>query len=242
MILTRSGAGRQFIGRLDSGADLVESLEEVCRQHGIVTCEFRGSGYFESARLYRYDPSKRALTLPDAAVAGPLTVTAAHGTASQKGKDTEVHIYGTLVDGRGNTYGGRIAAARVLTFEFTISSYDDIVLIRSADKNTGLDQWLQVRAPGESTPLHAEANAQPDEAANADEAHELDEVITNPGDILEHPRFGRCVVVHQPDEDRVTVRLENQRTVDLHLGLVRLSIVRRDGDATVYRARILRKP
>ena len=242
MIVTRTEESRRFIGRLDEGADLITSLADVCRQHRITCGEIRGSGYVRNARPFNYDAAARKLTVPEEPMKGPFTVAGANGTASQQDDDTTVHLYGTLVGPDGALVSGRLASAEVIVFEFVISAFDDIVLIRSQDKQNGLDQWLQLKAANDASlpdgPDSAEALR---EDLDENALNELDDVAANPGDILEHPRFGRCIIVHQADEDRLSVRLENQRVVDLHLGLVRLSIARREGDATVYRARILKK-
>lgn len=242
MILTRTDLGRHFVGRLDAGSELVSTLEDACRQHRIACGEVRGSGYLRKARIVRYDAITRETSVPEAHIQGPLTIAAAQGTASQHAGDTVVHLHAVLVDGAGRTWAGRLADAEVIAFEFVATSFDDIVLIRNEDRATGLPQWLQLRAPDDP---HGHHGAPPetlvDDAQDETGAEEPEEVSTSPGDILEHPRFGRCVVVNQPDFERVTVRLENQRTVDLHLGLVRLTAVRKEGPATVYKARILRK-
>lgn len=243
MILTQSEVRRRFVGRLDTGNELVSTLSDACRQHHVACAEIHGSGYLRKARLVHYDATTMETSVPESFIQGPLTIAAAHGTASQRDGDTVVHLHAVLVDGGGRTWAGLLADAEVIAFEFTISSFDDIILIRDVDRATGLAQWLQLRAPGEELALPGSElpDGQYDEQGWEATGDEPDEVTTTPGDILEHPRFGRCIVVNQPDFERVTVRLENQRTVDLHLGLVRLTQLRHEGDATVYKARILRK-
>lgn len=242
MILTKSEQTRQFVGRLDLGAELVSTLLEACRQHQVACGELRGSGYLRRARLVHYDPTTHQTTVPETWIQGPLALGSVHATISQQDGDTSVHLHAVLVEPGGRCWAGQIAEAEVISFEFVITTFDDIVLIRGNDRSTGLDQWLQLRAPGEppATREDGHRRAAP-ESQDDDVGDDVDEVMTRPGDILEHPRFGRCVVVNQPDEERISVRLENQRTVDLHLGLVRLSVLRREGAATVYKARILRK-
>lgn len=242
MILTKSELGRRYVGRLDLGSELIATLLDACRQHHIVCGEIRGTGYLSRARLVHYDATTHQTSIPEAWIDGPLSLGSAQGTVSQLENDASVHLHAVLVDSGGRSWAGQIADADVISFEFVIDTFDDMVLIRGDDRATGLSQWLQLRSPGEP-PLPPEAPSRPPTAeSDADDGRdEVDEVMTSPGDILEHPRFGRCIVVNQPDEERVTVRLENQRTVDLHLGLVRLTVLRREGAATVYRARILRK-
>src|SRR5690606_22884942 len=104
------------------------------------------------------------------------------------------------------------------------------------DPRTGLDPWRHVefgegplKAPDDRTIPLLEPHTVPAPAAQPspgkaavltpDEpsiAHDLE--ITE-GDILNHPTLGRCDVVSTSDEERLSIRLESGRVVELHLGL-----------------------
>jgi hypothetical protein len=62
------------------------------------------------------------------------------------------------------------------------------------------------------------------------------------GDILEHPRFGRCEVQRiDRDEERIAVRLENGRIVELGLEVLSLERLRTEGDRQHFRVHLAKR-
>lgn len=63
------------------------------------------------------------------------------------------------------------------------------------------------------------------------------------GDWIEHPRFGRCHVQRiDDDEERITVRLENQRLIVLGLEVLKLSFVTEDEGHQIFKAQARIQP
>lgn len=72
--------------------------------------------------------------------------------------------------------------------------------------------------------------------------HEVDDGVAETdkeihvGDWLEHPRFGRCHVQRiDDDEDRVTVRLENQRLIVLGLEVLKVEFLREESGQQFFK-------
>ncbi len=142
--------------------------------------------------------------------------------------------------------GGEIVSAEVVGFEFLLESVDDLKLYRELDERSGLDGWLRLefasggnpivrqtpRDPGEPAPApKAAREAAPAPAAPArsrkktvvdEDTPTTEETLQEirVGDLLNHPTLGHCVVVSTDFEDRLSIKLESGRVVELHTGLV----------------------
>ncbi|MDY0001123.1 MAG: DUF296 domain-containing protein [Polyangia bacterium] len=87
-----------------------------------------------------------------------------------------------------------------------------------------------------------EARAAEDPAAEEDlesDGGGDDYVDLEPGDLIEHPRFGRCRVERVEGKDEfVHVRLRNRNLVRLSLDVITLELIGSEGGHQVFRARI----
>jgi predicted DNA-binding protein with PD1-like motif len=246
MIFFQGQQNRRFLGSLQEGCDLVRALEDRCREYRIRCGDIRGAGHLRDVQLAHYDPIKKELIAEATRRAGPFTLVSLEGTISHAASGgTQLALYGMLTDGRtgGNPFGGRIVSADVFYLEFAVQSLDDVTFVREQDPQSGLPVWLNVQTP--RRPEHGETEHRKPmrtDRVTWDESSALDdEVELSPGDILDHPRLGRCVVESEADDDRIRIRLANDRIVDLHLGLVSLTVTGQESGKTVYSVRVRRR-
>ena len=226
MIVMKSKESRRIIGRLNTGDDIYKSLKELCKKHDLLTGDIRGVGYLQDARLAVYDP-ETATFIEDEEPLGPVQVISLMGNVSQRKGEPSLHLQTMLVllgeEAGGALRGGRLLSGTIADFEFVVDTVDDFALVREYDEETGLYPWLNI-APrdadnaedvtldrGEFLPGRLGARPSEDEP----------EYDLNADDTLEHPRLGTCTLL-SADDDRASIRLENGRVVELHLGLLRL--------------------
>ncbi|MFP4598293.1 MAG: PPC domain-containing DNA-binding protein [Persicimonas sp.] len=66
----------------------------------------------------------------------------------------------------------------------------------------------------------------------------FEEALMQPGDILEHPKLGRCRVMKVEEGDFVHVRLPRGRIRKLSLEIVDVSLDREEGDRRIFKAKV----
>lgn len=237
------------MGSLNIGEDLVESLTSICVDNAIFCATFSGVGYISDPvfRVYRHSRKD----FDRLTYSGTLHVVALHGNVSLKDTDTAIraHAMGELhrEGGPPPLVSGELIGGRVVAFEFTLVTVDDIRMYRAEDDRSGLDPWLHMEvgtgqpgggllvepAPAPPPPAPAAATPPPEP--------EGEPVEVSVGDLIEHPTLGRCEVVEADDDERVTLRLESGRSVELHLDLLDLAKVGDDGDRQIIEVRIKRR-
>lgn len=243
MIVTQSHKRRSFVGCLNAGTDLVEAFRNVCVDNTILCGFFTATGYLKDARLRTFDPDTRAYREPTGHP-GNLHAVAITGNISLADRQTSIrcHVTGAVYAPGSTTptpISGELVSATIVALEFTLETVDDIRLYRAKDDRTGYDGWLHLefaqsgnpivrQAPPEAqlviTPQTPAPRATP---AAGDVGHEVRE-----GDFLNHPTLGRCVVINAEHDDRLTIRLESGRSVELHTGLVDIAPPRTAPDGT----------
>jgi len=221
----QSKSSRHLGGRLSEGVDVIESLQQVVRNHKVGTAEIRGIGYLRSAYLATYDPEEDVFVTEEEATP-PAQILSLLGNVSRSQDGISIHLQVMLLvpDGEGHrVVGGRLMGGEVMDVEFFMQTVDDFGFVRVGEAD-GLAPWLQIESE-----QHASMDDAPTQRAeflpgrlgsrfdDNDPEYEL-----HPEDTLDHPRLGRCVVLAVPDEDRASIRLASGRTVELHLGLLKL--------------------
>ncbi len=257
MIHFQTAKSRRFLGALgQSDGELVEAVRKLARTHGVETAQVQGAGFIEWVRFATPDRQTGRFVEEALTRQGPFVLASLRGTVSRSSTGYDVSLYAVVApEGEpGRTLAGLVGRAGILYVEYVVHSLDDVVFLKERDPHTGLPAWVAVAAPGRAPEpartatggLHssgdAPTRARPEAAAAEDLDDDLDDDLLRPGDVLEHPRLGRCVVVHPPDDDeRVRVRLANERTVDLHLGMIRLRRSGQVGEFTVYAVEVRRR-
>jgi hypothetical protein len=137
-------------------------------------------------------------------------------------------------DGAPVPLSGELVAGEVVALEFALETVDDMRLYRARDERTGFEGWLHLEfaqsggpivreRPPEAQLLVTPAGSAPSaQAAQHKSPRPAVDVVhdVREGDFLNHPTLGRCVVIAADADDRLTIRLESGRSVELHTGLI----------------------
>jgi predicted DNA-binding protein with PD1-like motif len=219
VIVAESSRTRRLVGTLDRGTDLLVQLVEVCRSHRVHAGALRATGSVE-------DPVVGSRQLP-----GPCEVVSLAGTirASEGGAPT-VQAWVTLArEGSVELIGGRLGGARVLACDFVIDAFDDAPVEVTKPAPTfeapARTSWSDViaasgRRTDSAPPVRPAATPVDDEPTAP---HSSEPVNVRAGDLIDHPKFGRCAVERvDGDQEFVTARLRNQRLIRLSLDVLTL--------------------
>lgn len=327
MFVTESQRSRRFIGRIDKGEELCGALRAFCAAQDIRSASVRASGLLGAVELVPYDRDAKGYTSPRRLRAF-FELVVLQGTLALRDGEPALHVTALLArdnhdrGGGIELVGGLLVAADVITCEFMVETFEDVVLERDFDPLLGVHVLANARpriqsgeAPSEprtpiverrasSAPVSNAAPAQPtvlsaasapkvtprppaapaatpsrmptksaplipegaamsatrkvttelsksalqppvsaaelswaDAIARSDQmASTRPEVALKPGDLLEHPKFGRCEVLRVDEgEERVSVRLANGRFVELGLAVLHLEHVRDEGSRALYK-------
>jgi len=232
MILTQTHKRRSFVGSLNFGTDVVESLRSLCVDNTILCGVVRGTGYLRDVTVKTFDAVTRAWRDP-VSHAGTLHVASLQGSISLIERQTSirVHVLGTSL-ASGAVISGELVSGSVASIEFELDAIDDVRLFRARDDRSGLDAWLHVEFAQAGAPVRpperivTPAAAPPEEARAPKAAKAADTGEIRQGDFLNHPTLGRCVVAGPEVDERLTIRLESGRLVELHTGLIDISPAR----------------
>ena len=278
MILAESRRGRRLIGRLGRGQELFGAVARMCAERGVRSGEVRAHGMLESCEIAEYDQAARAWK-PGRKL-GSVEVLSLTGSVSESGGQLALEAHATLMRDRDSgveVVGGRLAKARVFSLEMVIECWDDVIVRRGVEGETGLSVWKEAlviggggdgvgasTSPSTSTRDEHEHEHQHDdddgngkpvaasapklsaawaEVARASAVHEDEtpperEVELRIGDVIEHPKFGRCSVERlEGDGEFAHVRLRNARLVRLSLEVLKLTLTV-GGPPRVFRASV----
>lgn len=237
MIVVQSNAGRRLTGNIGGNVDLFSGLFDVCKNHGVRTGELRGIGYLRDVRLAVFDAAadkyvEDETPMPSAQCLSLL------GNISSSPEGPSYHLQAIVTvpraDGSQTLRGGRVLSAVVVDLEFFIVALDDYGLVRGPS-GPGLAPWIQIEAHGSpvATPVdpatdgRGRAVGRPDLvggrlAPRPDDVEPSYELRI--GDVLDHPRLGRCVVLEVRDEDSIAARVESGPPRELRLSLFKLTL------------------
>jgi uncharacterized protein len=262
VIVAESRRGRRLVGRLDKGSDVLEGLAEACRTHQVRAAEVRAVGALEQVVLCEYDQRARQLRASRRFDA-QFEIVSLTGNISEKDGKLFVHAKCSLSRERDNgieLVGGQLVSGRVFALEFVIDAFDDLILRRSPDAQTGLSLWREAISLGSPAPeeapqmahvpfeapaqtnwsdVVAASDARPAVVKPAAPVEELpqEEVRVVAGDLIDHPKFGRCVVERiEGDYEFVSARMRNQRLIRLSLDVVTLVPAGEDAGKRLFRA------
>jgi predicted DNA-binding protein with PD1-like motif len=246
MIVVESQRRRGFIGRLETGKDILESIRDLCVREKVETATFTGSGYVRNPTVQVFRPEHRRYVKAPVTHEGDFLATTVTGSVSfhQDARELNVSMTATNVDD-GGVIAGELLNAEVITFEFSIQTFDDVRLFRDVDPNTGLRQWVMMElieevaeeTVDESSVAKSTKKVSPEPPVALGDTN-IDIKI---GDFLEHPKLGTCEVVDLIGDSRLAIKLPNDRVVELHRGIVRLELVEAKAKNSIYRVSIKRK-
>ncbi len=266
MLVSQFNETRRFLGRLDAGQDLVAGLKTVCRENGIVSGWIQATAV---ARNLAVEPLKAdgSGMAPPVSLDGVAFCPTITGNVSLQGGNVDLRLYAAChrfeAGGNGPVLG-LVRGGEVLQCEFLLLASDDVSLVREDQEASGFAHWVQLQPgaaamPPETTkpapaPKADAAPAKSPAAAPApaslpplrqpldeDESSELNILEMAVGDYVDHPRFGKCRIVHEPHDDKVTIRLETGKHVDLHLGVMRVLPPKQVGSRKVFQIEMRRR-
>lgn len=133
-------AGRAFVGRLDTGSDLVEEIERYCAEQGIVAAQVTVVGAMRRVRYaYRDQPGRRYIEL-ESDTHGEMTSFV--GNVSLRDGSPFLHAHASFADADGATVGGHLLpGCEVFVGEVMIRELGGVALVRLPDEETGLALW-----------------------------------------------------------------------------------------------------
>lgn len=130
---------REYVGRLETGADWREEIESLARREDVAAGWFTGLGAVQDAELWYYDQAER--TYRSTTFEEPLEVAACVGNVSRLGDGPFAHTHAVLSREGGETLAGHLDRATVFAGEVHLRAFDG-ELVRTPHEETGLDLWF----------------------------------------------------------------------------------------------------
>lgn len=133
--------GRIFTGRFEAGDDLLDELNDFCKQNDIKLGVFNLIGAVRNAKLGYYDQEKKSYT-GCVELDKKLEISSCMGNVSIKDGEIMVHAHITLADMDGRAFGGHLMpGTEIFAAEFFIQELIGAELVRGKDGKTGLPLW-----------------------------------------------------------------------------------------------------
>ena len=133
-------AGRAFVGRLETGSDLVEGIERFCAEQGITAAQVTVIGAVRRARYAYYEQDDHRYRELESATHHELVGFV--GNVSMRDDRPFLHAHATFADADGATVGGHLlAGCEVFAAEVMIRELGGVALVRQPDAQTGLALW-----------------------------------------------------------------------------------------------------
>ena len=133
-------AGRDFVGRLETGSDLVHEVERFCAEQGITAAQVTVIGAMRRARYAYYEQDDHRYRELESAT--HHEVVGFIGNISLRDGRPFLHAHATFADADGATVGGHLLpGCEVFAGEVMIHELADVSLVRLHDEETGLALW-----------------------------------------------------------------------------------------------------
>jgi hypothetical protein len=134
------GAARGFVGRLETGSDLVGEIERFCAEQSVVAAQVTVIGAVRQVRYAYYEQNDRRYR-----ELGSQThheIVGFTGNVSLKDDRPFLHAHATFADAAGETVGGHLLrGCEVFAAEVMIREMSGASLVRMPDEETGLALW-----------------------------------------------------------------------------------------------------
>ena len=133
-------AGRGFVGRLETGSDLVDEIERTCAEQGVLAAQVTVIGAVRRAAFAYFDqPTREYLPL---ASDEHHEIVGFIGNVSLRDDRPFLHAHATFADASGGTVGGHLTRGfEVFMAEVMIREITGVTLVRTFDEATGLAIW-----------------------------------------------------------------------------------------------------
>ena len=133
-------AGRAFVGRLETGSDLVGDIERFCAERGITAAQVTVVGAVRRARYAYYEQGDKRYRELESATHHEIVGFV--GNISLRDDRPFLHAHATLADADGATVGGHLlTGCEVFAAEVMIRELAGVSLVRMPDEETGLALW-----------------------------------------------------------------------------------------------------
>jgi predicted DNA-binding protein with PD1-like motif len=133
-------AGRAFVGRLETGTDLVEEIERFCAEQGVMAAQVTVIGAVRRARYAYYQQEDRRYRELESDTHHEIV--GFTGNVSLRDDRPFLHAHATLADADGATVGGHLLRGiEVFAAEVMIRELAGVSLVRHPDEETGLALW-----------------------------------------------------------------------------------------------------
>ncbi len=132
--------GRVWVGRLETGDDLVEEIEHVCAEHDVRAAWVSAIGAVKHALFAYYEQQEhRYLEL---ASSEHHEITGFIGNVSMRDDRPFLHAHATFCARSGAAVGGHLLhGCEVFAAEITIREMTGVQLTRTPDEVSGLALW-----------------------------------------------------------------------------------------------------
>jgi predicted DNA-binding protein with PD1-like motif len=132
--------GRGFVGRLETGNDLVHEIERFCLEHDVLAAQVTVIGAVRHARYAYYEQDDhRYLELESDT---HHEIVGFVGNVSLRDDRPFLHAHATFADAAGATVGGHLLrGTEVFAAEIMIREIVGVTLVRNPDEATGLALW-----------------------------------------------------------------------------------------------------
>jgi len=133
-------AGRGFVGRLETGSDLVEEIEHFCAERGITAAQVTVIGAVRRARYAYYEQDDHRYRELESATHHEIVGFV--GNVALRDDRPFLHAHATFADADGATVGGHLLhGIEVFAAEVMIRELAGVSLVRQPDETTGLALW-----------------------------------------------------------------------------------------------------
>ena len=133
-------AGRGFVGRLETGSDLVGAIERFCAEQGVLAAQVTVIGAVRRASYAYYEQHDRRYR--ELGSETHHEIVGFTGNVSLRDDRPFLHAHATFADASGATVGGHLLpGCEVFAAEVMIRELGDVSLVRIHDEETGLALW-----------------------------------------------------------------------------------------------------
>ncbi|MBU1221742.1 DUF296 domain-containing protein [Myxococcota bacterium] len=226
---------RRFVGEFTRGMEIQKAVSRLLKDNNIRTGRIKIFGHLENIILST-DSGNKAMSTRRI-ISGACQLISCEGIITELGGQFDPLLYSTVaVEGETGlaVYGGVLVEARVIQCDFILDSFDDLFIRRTIDASSNSAIWNEVFAetssdidnselPGKMEALkveHIEPEVEDDD--DDDETNDL----PAPGDILNHFKFGKCIVQKLDlGADIIQIKLPSDRTARLGIQYLTFSLV-----------------
>ena len=132
--------GRVWVGRLETGDDLVEEIERMCAEQDVRAAWVSAIGAVKRAAFAYYEQHDRRYQELEST--GHHEIIGFIGNVSMRDDQPFLHAHATFGDRSGAAVGGHLVrGCEVFVAEITIREMTGVELIRTPDEVTGLSLW-----------------------------------------------------------------------------------------------------